>query len=235
MNTNPVLVQRVEALVNIYRPNVQVLAFQGYLAQLLRGSALAGPVGVSASANSAGYMRAGFDRAIVDEIRQDVDFDTVQKSIQATISDKFNGYLPQSLVVPIDVSRLPGLGRSSIATIFQTCTMNVPEKILPQVVFDCTWNLLVRSQGTVATLIMPAFGAGYGGVDLETVARSMVGAIAIFHAEALGLAKLAAVLHFLGKDVLAFGAEDARELEDEALEVWTRSIREEEKMLDDKQ
>lgn len=235
MSTSPVVVQRVEALVKIYRPNVHVLAFHGYLAQLLRGSALAVPVGVSASANSAAYMRAGFDRAIVDEIRQDVDFDTAQKYVQRAVSDKSHGYLPQALVVRVDVHTLPGMSSSRIATIFQTCTMNVPEKILPQVVFDCTWNLLVRSRGTVSTLVMPAFGAGFGGVDPETVARNMVGAIAIFHAEALGLAKLAAVLRFIGKDVLAFGPEDARELEDAALKVGAASLRERENELDDKQ
>ena len=207
---------------------VQAHAFHGSLNTFLKSYNLPGASALVSPANSLSYMGGGFDRAILEVLAgPGRDYKTMEKAIQAHTARQYRGYLPCGTVHKIDLVDVCGAksdlvaqdahattsSASQITTLLQAPTMVAPGPTSGQYVFDCIWNVLVAAEGE-ENVILPVFGAGYGGLDALVVARIMAGALGLFYAPLLPLERAAAVLIFLQKDYHQFGlALDIGEIE----------------------
>lgn len=160
----------------------------------------AGPVAVASASNSLCFMGGGFDRAILES--RDDDYKSLERIVQAQALERYHGYMPRSTTMAMELD--------AHVKLIVCPTMVVPERTTPETVFDCMWNVLVEAEKErVEHLVLPAFGAGYGGIDADVVARIMAGAIALFHMPVPSpLARLVAVLLFLRKSIEAFEIEE---------------------------
>lgn len=200
------------------------------LGQFLRSYRGGGPSAIVSPANSLGYMGGGFDKAILSELTGDqfpnFNYKLLERAIQANAAPH-RGYIVPSTVHVVnlaDVYRNAGMdfhstlaATKNITTLLQVPTMVVPEATTPQVVFDCMWNVLVeaeRVEDELHTVILPALGGGYGGVEPAVVGHIMAGAIGVFTMDVPPLARSLAVLLFTRKDHRKLGLpHDVGELE----------------------
>lgn len=203
--------------------DVRVEVFHGTVAAFLAAYRPDCGATVVAPANSVSFMGGGYDRALLEALGAPaLDYRRVEAALQTRARARFRGYIPPATVHPVEVAaafadagvpfHTTAAHAKRIHTLLLAPTMVVPKPTTPQCVFDCVWNVLAAAD--TATVILPAFGAGYGRVAPETVARVMAGAVALFHAPLAPLARTAAVLVFLGKDYrLLEVARDVRAVE----------------------
>lgn len=168
-------------------------------------------VAVVSPANSLSFMGGGFDRAIAEIFTgPGQDYRTFEAKVQNYTLSKFHGFIPPQSVTVVDLKEIfadffLGLkGCSKITHLIQTPTMVVPEKISATTVFYCIWNILLAIDGKLNTIILPAIGAGYGGVPGNIVARIISGAIGLYYMDIDSMTRGTAVLLFLKKDYKAF-------------------------------
>lgn len=168
-------------------------------------------------ANSAAFMGGGFDRAIVAAVAPHADPKRLEAAIQQQISARWGGYLPVGNAHTVDLAqacRAANVGPAPVAALVLAPTMAVPGPIAPRAVFDSVWSVLAEVGRRYDTVVLPAFGAGHGGVGPETVAQTMLGAIGLFYMDAPAMARTAAVLLFTRRDRGRFGlAGDIAQLE----------------------
>lgn len=212
VNSNAVLVRALERCwaqaAPSTSPSIRVEIFHGTVASFFAAYAPEGAATVVSPANSVSFMGGGYDRALLQALAPALDYRTAEAAVQARALARHHGYVPPGAVHRVELEAAFGAAgvafettaahRKNITTLLQAPTMVVPEHTSGQCVFDCVWNVLGAAD--TGTVILPAFGAGYGGVAAETVARVMAGAVALWHAPLEGLAQAAAVLVFLQKD-----------------------------------
>lgn len=174
---------------------------------------LAGRSAVASPGNLLGLMNGGYDRHLCEALGGG----QLADALHRYFIGNGGGYAPVGTArsAPLkqicsNYSSAEALSRHGIDTLILAVTMVVPERLQDlRVVFDCVWNTFMeaRVQG-VENVVMPMFGTGYGGVDPETAARLTLGAAFLFYMRIPPLVKAAAVVQFLGKDVLLFGNEE---------------------------
>lgn len=212
--------EREWASVALHTGAVALEVFHGTLAAFVGAYRPAGASAIVAPANSVSFMGGGFDRALLEALgAPGLDHTRVEAAVQARALARHHGYLPRATVHRVDLAEVfaaagvrfetTSAHAREIRTLLQVPTMVVPEPTSGECVFDCVWNAL--NAADTDTVILPGFGAGYGGLAPEAVARVMVGAVALFHARLPPLAQAAAVLVFLQKDYRRLGlARDVR-------------------------
>lgn len=195
------------------------------LSTFLHNYEVTGTTAIVSPANSLSYMGGGFDRAVLDTLTgENTHYKILEAAIQQKALARHNGYIVPATVHKIDLAhayRTANIDyhttvawRKRITTLIQVPTMVVPEQISKETVFDCMWNVLVECGQTANTVVLPAIGAGYGGVDPYVVGQVMAGAVGLFHMEMAPLARSAAILLFTGRDYRRFGLpSDISELE----------------------
>lgn len=149
--------------------------------------------------NSAAFMGAGFDKAVLDVLAVD------EKDIQGHVLEENCSFLTPTAVLSVK------LHNSKASHLLLVSTMAVPERIEAEQVFYSMWNILLKSRDLqLRHVVVPALGAGYGGVAESQVARFMVGAVCLFfHEFELPLARSASVFKLLGKNQANFGKSTA--------------------------
>ncbi|SGZ55884.1 CIC11C00000000582 [Sungouiella intermedia] len=231
VNSNKTVVSAIQMAVDaIPALNASVSVVHAALGPFLRSYVDAGPSAIVSPANSLAYMGGGFDKAILLELTGDrfpnFNYKTLERCIQRN-AHHHRGYIVPATVHDVDLPKVYGEAQmdfastlaytKNITTLLQVPTMVVPEKTTSQVVFDTMWSVLVesgRKTDKVRTLILPALGAGYGGVEPEVVGQIMAGAIALFNMDIPPLARSLAILLFTRKDHRKLGLpEDIAELE----------------------
>ncbi|ODV95863.1 hypothetical protein PACTADRAFT_2170 [Pachysolen tannophilus NRRL Y-2460] len=155
--------------------------------------------------NSLGYLGGGFDLAIAKLFSSDeTKWKETEKKFRENLYKSHHGYSVSPSLVPLYNPESNAWKNFKSKTVLHVPTMKVPGKLITDTVnkekvrkvmefiFDCTWQMLAEvdqhnrsvnlDQGSdiIDTIIVPALGAGYGGIPYQYVARSMVGAIAIF-------------------------------------------------------
>lgn len=200
VNTSPIVVLELKKCIGRLSlpPNVHIDVVLQKLRPFLETFS-SGPTALVSPGNSLSFMGGGYDRGLAEFL--ETDYKKLERKIQAQALAKHAGYISPGSVNTI------ALDSKQYTTLIQAPTMVVPETTTGPIVFDCIWNVMLAAQNSkVENTILPAFGAGYGEIDPAVVARVMTGAIGIFHMPAPApLARLVAVLFFLGKNYRAFG------------------------------
>lgn len=213
--------------VNPFIPHAaSVSVVHGSLAHYLHAHKVNGTTAIVSPANSLSYMGGGFDRAILETLtgQSDFDYKLLEAAIQRKALDYHNGYIVPGSVHKVDLEsayRAANINfhttvawHKRVTTLVQAPTMVVPEPILGTRVFDTMWSILVESRSVADSVVLPALGAGYGMVDPGVVGQAMAGAIGIFFWEMPPLARSVAILLFTGKDYRKLGLPlDIAELE----------------------
>lgn len=230
VNSNAAAAAAIQKCIDLVLPwlssSVAVSVVRAPLGQFLHSYHVEGSSAIVSPANSLSYMGGGFDKAILDELTGHANshYKTLEAAIQQKALYHHNGYIVPGSVHIVDLAmayRAANIDfhttvawQKRITTLIQAPTMVVPEPISRQAVFDCMWSVLVESRGVADTIILPALGAGYGGVDAHLVGQLMAGALGIFHMDLPPLARSVAILLFTGKDYRKLGlASDIAELE----------------------
>ena len=114
-------------------------------------------------ANSYGLMDGGYDKAITDYFGWEVAEAVQEKIINECFGEQVVG---TSIIVDI-----PNTDKKLI----HTPTMRVPSKIKdPVVVYNCMRSTLICAiENSINSIVIPAFGAATGGLDIDTVAYMM--------------------------------------------------------------
>lgn len=211
-----VLQKCVDAVIPSLPASVAVTVAHGPLDHFLHSYLSPGTSAIVSPANSLSYMGGGFDRAVLDVLTgANYHYKLLESAIQDMAWRRHNGYIVPATVHRVDLAQAFSrasieygssvAGDKRITTLVQVPTMAVPEQTSPQTVFDSMWNVLVETQGmSVDTVILPAFGAGYGGIGIELASHLMATAIGLFYVELPPLARSAGVLLFTGKDYRKF-------------------------------
>lgn len=123
--------------------------------------------GYVSPANSYGLMDGGYDAALTEYFGPDM-----QRWVQSKIKDEYAGEQPICSCMPV---WLP----SGEGYLLHTPTMRVPSKILdPDIIYHCMRSaLLTAKKLNLQGIVVPAFGAGCGGVSYDVVAKKMIDAI----------------------------------------------------------
>ncbi|MBD5131618.1 MAG: hypothetical protein HDT28_03375 [Clostridiales bacterium] len=118
---------------------------------------------VVSPANGYALMDGGYDQAISDYFGWDL-----QALVQKYLIENLYGEQPVGSSIILDTN-IEGI------KLIHTPTMRYPEKILdPAVIYHCMRTCLITAlQNGVNTMVVPAFGAATGEVDLETVSDMM--------------------------------------------------------------
>lgn len=208
VNSNPSTVRAFEtcfANVSRHVSGVTLMAAEASLGGFLARYEHLGKTAVVSPANSFSFMGSGFDRGIAEQLASD--YKSFEQLIQRHACQTYRGYMP-----PLSVNVLTladaGLCHSAIDAVIQVPTMVVPEQISYETVFNCMWMLLAAAPKDFHTILLPALGAGYGGVDPIVAARTMAAAIGLYYREMEPTKKAAAIMRFLRKDPRGLG-EDA--------------------------
>lgn len=122
------------------------------------------------AANAFGIMTAGIDAAVVRYFGEDI-----MNRVQLRIMDEYLGEQPVGTAFVI------ATGDDSIPFLCHAPTMRVPGGIDgTDKVYAATWAAFLAiyqhnccSEAKVSTVAFPAFGAGFGGVPFDEVARQM--------------------------------------------------------------
>lgn len=122
------------------------------------------------AANAFGIMNAGIDAAVIRFHGQDL-----MKRIQFRILDEFLGEQP------IGTSIIESTGNSDYPFVAHSPTMRVPGSIEgTDKIYSATWASLlavyrhrVENPAQIKSVVFPAMGAGFGGVNYSEVARQM--------------------------------------------------------------
>ena len=124
------------------------------------------------AANAFGIMNAGIDAAVIAKFGE-----SLMQQIQHRILDEYLGEQP------VGTSFLEATGDRDYPWVAHTPTMRVPGSIRgTDQVYSATWAALIaiyrhKCDGeTIASVVMPAMGAGFGGVPFDEVARQMAAA-----------------------------------------------------------
>lgn len=162
---------------------------------------------VATPANSLSYMGGGFDKYLLEALSMTagsshhLNYKLLERPIQNETLRAYSGYIPTKTSILVDLPQVfravPSFDyRSSLAytnhaisKLIFCPTMVIPQRISSDnnFIFDCIWNILLTVQNhnriapPIETLILPAFGTGYGGLDIDQTARLIVAAIVIFH------------------------------------------------------
>ena len=114
-------------------------------------------------ANSFGLMDGGYDLAITEYFGNQL-----QKRVQQYIIDHYGGEQP------VGTSFLIGAGKDN-RTLIHTPSMRVPALIKdPVVIYQCMRSTLLCAQKHgVQSIVIPLFGAGYGGIHPAEIAELM--------------------------------------------------------------
>ncbi|OBA21507.1 macro domain-like protein [Metschnikowia bicuspidata var. bicuspidata NRRL YB-4993] len=165
---------------------------------------------VVSPANSLCFMGGGFDRGIAELLgERGSGYRAVEAAIQNHVLSRHHGFVPPQASSVVDLQEALGGGHASgskITHLVLSPTMAVPERISYTTVFYCMWNTLLAMDGPFDTVVLPAIGAGYGGVPAAVAAATISGALGLFYMR-MGspLNRGAAVLLFLRKDYRALG------------------------------
>ncbi|KAM9910793.1 hypothetical protein OXX69_004153 [Metschnikowia pulcherrima] len=170
-------------------------------------------VAILSPANSLCLMGAGFDRAIAELFTTPGgDYRDFEAVVQNYTLSKYNGFIPPQAASIVGLKqafensnqKFDDLG-TNVTHLIQTPTMAVPERITSTTVFYCMWNTLLACNDDFDTVIIPAIGAGYGGLPVPIAVRTICGALGIFYMNMQSsLSRGAAILLFLKKDIKAF-------------------------------
>lgn len=216
VNSNKLFVEAIQAAIDAV-PHIKssVSVIHTDLRSFLKSYPSGHPTAIVSPANSLAYMGGGFDKAILSELTGDnfpnFNYKTLEKCIQANAA-RHHGYIVPSTVHVVDLAKLYKTARmdfsstlasaKNITTLLQVPTMVVPDTTTPQVVFDSMWNVMVEaeSDSSLRTVILPALGGGYGGVEAAVIGRVMAGAIGLITMDVPPLARSVAVLLFTRKD-----------------------------------
>ena len=116
-------------------------------------------------ANSYGIMNGGYDYAISDYLGWDF-----QEKVQQYIKDNYFGEQLVGTSFIIDAPK----GKKLI----HTPTMKLPEKIIDsRVVYNAMRATLICAlENNITSIVIPLFGAGTGGVPINTVCEHMLNA-----------------------------------------------------------
>lgn len=214
VNTTPILVKCLEqaiAEVLPYLPeSIELSVMQLLLHTFLKNKKQENTVLVT-PANSFSFMGGGFDMAVLSTMIEGHQYEReVEKAVQEHCLLANHGFLPPASAHTVKLSELPHTAgsiaaKSGVLALVQVPTMEVPGPILFDRVFYSTWAAL-SSFSDVEAAVMPAFGAGFGGVPPGTCARLMVGAIALWYMPAPSpLARSAGVLLYLRRKYTKLG------------------------------
>ena len=116
-------------------------------------------------ANSYGFMDGGYDAAISNYLGWDF-----QEKVQKYIKKEFYGIQPvgTSFIINAPMSKK---------------LIHTPTMMIPQIITDCNViyfsmrsTLICALKNKVKSIVIPPFGAGTGGVDIEDVAELMLNA-----------------------------------------------------------
>ena len=118
---------------------------------------------VVSPANSFGLMDGGYDAAITRWFGYEL-----QKNVQRYIAENFFGEQPVGSSFIIDTTRQG-------VRLIHTPTMRIPERIYdPSVIYHCMRTCMMTAiHNNVKSILIPAFGAATGRVDVDTVAKMM--------------------------------------------------------------
>ena len=124
------------------------------------------------AANAFGIMNAGIDAAVIAKFGE-----SLMRRIQHRILDEYLGEQP------VGTSFLEATGDRDYPWVAHTPTMRVPGSIRgTDQVYSATWAALIAiyrhkcDGGPITSVVMPAMGAGFGGVPFDEVARQMAAA-----------------------------------------------------------
>lgn len=216
VNTSSILVeclQKAIAEVSPHLPSSVTITVAQQLLQQFFQAKEPDPTTIVTPANSFSFMGGGFDKAVINCLALDSSKEKIlEESIQNHVLGINQGFLPPALAHTIDMRGFSYFRGSladakGVTSIIEVPTMEVPSPIIHDRVFYCTWALLEKlASENVETVILPAFGAGFGGVPPGTCARLMVGAIVLWYMPAPSpLARSSAVLLYLRRKYMKFG------------------------------
>lgn len=177
---------------------------------------LDGATALVSPANSLSFMNRGFDRGILE--LWTMLHDELHDKLQEHALERANGYIVPGTAqcialaeVLLDAELQNG---PPVQWLVQAPTMPVPGPALLETVFHCCWSALLASRDVgAANVVMPAFGAGHGGLPAEVVAETMAAAVSLFHAEISNLDRGVAVLRHLQHPLGSFGEGRLDEME----------------------
>jgi len=236
-DTNAVLIKawkrQLDSIGQDISDKVEISLHHGYLDSIELGSD--SRTAIVSPANSLGTMNGGFDRGIIDLFLNNADDDDRKIEFENYLRARMNsnGYAPvrSSTLVSMDEFRYKedtlAWKLLKLQYLIVCPTMRVPcvlyLKKIEQVrfVFDCVWTTLNalekcnRSEEElehINTLIIPGIGTGCGELNIQLVAKSIVGAIYLWFLETDALLdKGLLCLSFLNEELYVFGNPDVLE------------------------
>lgn len=118
--------------------------------------------GIVSPANSFGIMDGGYDAAIIEYFGT-----SLMEKVQDNIKKRYKGIQPVGTALSVLIS--------DKVTLLHVPTMLFPRKIADaRIIFQCMLSTLIEAErNDLKTIVIPAFGSGYGKIDYYDVSRMM--------------------------------------------------------------